>query len=55
MNGEMRNTHTSVRKFKGKKPFEKFKQRWKNDIKTNLKEIGFEGMNCIQLACNRAQ
>jgi hypothetical protein len=36
-----------------KKPFGKARRRWKNNIKTDLSEMGFEGVNRIQVAQDR--
>jgi hypothetical protein len=49
-----RNVHrVSVGKPKGKRPLEKFRNRWKNDIKMYLKEVRWEGVDWINLAQGR--
>lgn len=37
-------------KHQGKRPPGRHKRRWKNDIKLYLKEIGWYGVNLIQMA-----
>jgi hypothetical protein len=39
----------------GKKPLERPRHRWEDNIKLYLREIGFDGANWIQLAQNRVQ
>jgi hypothetical protein len=39
----------------GKRPLGRPRQRWKANIKTDLREIGIEGANWIQLAQDRVQ
>jgi hypothetical protein len=39
-----------VRRPEGKRPLERPRRRWENDIKTDLREIGIDGTNWIQLA-----
>jgi hypothetical protein len=38
-----------------KQPFGRPRHRWKNNIKMDLKEIGYEFVNCIHLAQDRDQ
>jgi hypothetical protein len=40
---------------KGKRPLEKHRCRWEENIKTNLKEIRVDWANWIQLAQDRGQ
>ena len=42
-----------VEKFEGKKPFGKPRPRWEENIKMDLQEVGFEGMDWIELAQDR--
>jgi hypothetical protein len=37
----------------GKRPLGRSRCRWKNNIKTDLREIRIDGTNCIQLAQDR--
>ena len=39
-----------LEKRKGKRPLGKPRRRWKDNIKTDLQEVGYEGMNWIDLA-----
>jgi hypothetical protein len=39
----------------GKRPLGRPRRRWEDNIKLNLREIGTDGMNWIQLAQNRVQ
>jgi hypothetical protein len=48
---EKRNAYkTFVGKPKGKRPPGRQKRRWMDNIKMNLREIGWDGMNWIDLA-----
>jgi hypothetical protein len=38
-----------------KRPLERPRRRWEDNIKTNLREIGIDGVNWIQLAQDRIQ
>lgn len=40
----------SVRKPDVKRPFGRLNHKWKNDIKTDLKEVGCEDVDWISLA-----
>jgi hypothetical protein len=40
---------------KGKRPLERFRRRWEDNIKMYLKEIGIDGANWIRLAQDRVQ
>jgi hypothetical protein len=42
-------------KSEGNSPFERLKHRWKDDVKMDLKGIGYEDVDCIKLALNRVQ
>jgi hypothetical protein len=44
-----------VWKPKGKRPLGRLRCRWDDNIKLDLREIGTDGANCIQLAQNRVQ
>ena len=49
--GEGRRVHrVLVGKPEGKRPFEKFRRRWKGNIKMDLQEVGYGGMDWIELA-----
>jgi hypothetical protein len=39
----------------GKRPLERRRRRWKDNIKMDLREIGIDGENWIPLAQNRVQ
>jgi hypothetical protein len=39
----------------GKRPLERFRCRWENNIKMDLREIGWGGMDWTDLAQNRGQ
>jgi hypothetical protein len=50
-NGEMMNAYRILlRKRKGKRPLERPRRRWVDNIKMNLREIGWGGMNWSDLA-----
>ena len=34
----------------GKRPLGKLRRRWVDNIKTDLREIGWEGVNCMYMA-----
>jgi hypothetical protein len=44
-----------VGRFKGKRPLGKPRHRWENNIKMDLREIGIDGANWIQLGQERVQ
>jgi hypothetical protein len=53
---EMRNAHSIlVGKPKGKRPLGRHWSRWEDNIKMDLKEIGWEVVDCIYLAQDRDQ
>jgi hypothetical protein len=39
----------------GKKPLESLRYRWEDNIRMDLREIGWDGMDWIDLALNRDQ
>jgi hypothetical protein len=39
----------------GKRPLGRPRRRWEDNIKMDLREIGIDGANCIQLAQGRVQ
>jgi hypothetical protein len=39
----------------GRRPLGKPRRRWEDNIKLDLREIGIDGVNWIQLAQNRVQ
>jgi hypothetical protein len=39
----------------GKRPLERPRRRWEDNIKTDLRKIGIDGANWIQLAQDRIQ
>jgi hypothetical protein len=56
MNGEKRNAYRIlVGKPEGKRPLRRPRRKWVNNIKMDLKEIGWYGMDWIDLAQNRGQ
>jgi hypothetical protein len=44
-----------VGKPEGKRPLGRPRRRWEDNIKIDLREIGFDGSNCIRLAQDRVQ
>jgi hypothetical protein len=44
-----------VGKPEGKGPLGRGRRRWVNNIKTDLREIGWDGMDCIEFAQDRDQ
>jgi hypothetical protein len=55
-NGEKRNAcRMLVRKTEGKRPLGRPRHRWVNNIKMDLREIGWGGMDWIELAHDRDQ
>jgi hypothetical protein len=40
---------------KGKRPLGRHRHRWENNIKLDLREIGIDGVNWIQMAQDRVQ
>jgi len=44
-----------VGRLEGKRPLGRPRHRWKNNIKTDLREIGIDGANWIQLAQDRVR
>jgi hypothetical protein len=55
-NGDKMNAcRTLVRKLEGKRPLGRFRNRWVDNIKMYLREIGWGGMDWIDLAEDRDQ
>jgi hypothetical protein len=55
-NGGKRNVYRIlVRKLEGKRPLRRPRRRWVDDIKINLREIGWDGIDFIDLAQDRDQ
>jgi hypothetical protein len=55
-NGEKRNVYkVLVGKPEGKRPLERPKRRWMDNIKIDLGEIGWHGMDWIDMARDRDQ
>jgi hypothetical protein len=55
-NGEKRNTHRIlVGKPEVKRPLGRRRRRWVDIIKIGLREIGWDGVDCIDLAQDRDQ
>jgi len=44
---------TMVGKLKGKRPLGRPRRRWKDNIKIDLQEVGYGGMDWIELAQDR--
>jgi hypothetical protein len=42
-----------IGKPEGKRPLGKHRRRWEDNIKKDLREIGFEGVDWMHLAYNR--
>jgi hypothetical protein len=56
MHGEKRKEYsTLVGKPEGKRPLGRPRRRWEDAIKMNLRERGWGGMDCINLAQDRNQ
>jgi hypothetical protein len=56
MHGEVRNVYKIlVRKPGGKRPLRKTRHRWQGDIRMDLRETDWEGMDWIHLAQARDQ
>jgi hypothetical protein len=56
MNGEKRNSYkTLAGKPEGKKPLGRLRSRWVDNIKIDLREIGWYGMDWIDVAQDRDQ
>jgi hypothetical protein len=54
--GEKRNTYRILMENpEGKKPLGRPRRRWVDNIKADLREIGWDGMNWIDLAQDRDQ
>jgi hypothetical protein len=54
--GEMRNAYNIlVWKTEKKKPLERPKRRWEDNIKMDLREVEWEGLDWIHLAQDRGQ
>jgi len=54
--GDMRNAYKIlVGKPEGKRPFRRSRHRWEDNIRMDLKEIGWEVVDCIHLAEDRDQ
>jgi hypothetical protein len=54
--GEKRNAYRIlVRKPEGKRPLERPRRRWMDNVKIDLTEIGWDGLDCIDLAQDRDQ
>jgi len=48
--GEMRNTNKIViGRLEGKRPLRRRRRRWEDDIRTDLREIDWEGVDWMQL------
>jgi hypothetical protein len=56
MNGEKRNAYrTLVGKLEGKRTLGRQRRRWAANIKLDLRETGWDGMDWIDMAQNRDQ
>jgi hypothetical protein len=54
--GERRGVYrVFIGRFEGKRPLGRPRHRWEDNIKTDLREIGIDGANWIQLAQDRVQ
>jgi hypothetical protein len=53
-NGRTRNAYSIVViKSEGKRPLGRLKRRWVDDIKMDLREVEWDGTDCIELAQDR--
>jgi hypothetical protein len=55
MLGGMRNAYILVRKTEGKRPLERPRCRWEDNIRMDLREIGLEGVDWMHLAYDMDQ
>jgi transposase len=53
--GEKRNAYRMLGKPEGKRPLGRPRRRWLDNIKMNLRDIGWDGMVWIDLAHDRYQ
>jgi hypothetical protein len=54
--GERRGAYSAlVRRPEGKRPLGRPRHKWEDNIKMDLREIGIDGVNWIQLDQNRVQ
>jgi hypothetical protein len=54
--GETRNAYSILLgKPEGKRPLRRFRRRWVDNVKMDLRETGRDGMDWIELALNRDQ
>jgi hypothetical protein len=54
--GEMRNAYRIlVGKHEGKRPLGRPRHRWEDNIKLDLREVGWEGVDWMHLVQNRDQ
>jgi hypothetical protein len=52
--GDMRNAYTIlIRKLEGKRPLGRPRRRWEDNMRMDLKEIGWVGVDWIHLAQDR--
>jgi hypothetical protein len=52
--GEMRDAYKIlVTNLKGKKPLRRCRHGWEDNIRTNLREIGWEGVNWMHMTHDR--
>jgi len=52
--GEMRNAYKIlVRKPEGKRPHGRPRRRWEDNIRMDLKETGYEGVDCTRVTQGR--
>jgi hypothetical protein len=52
-NGERRNAHILVGKPEGKRPLGRPRRRWVDNIRMDLREVGWDGRDWIDLAQDR--
>jgi hypothetical protein len=53
--GDKRDIKISVGEFEGKRPHGRQLRRWEDDIRMDLREIGWEGVDWMRLAQDRDQ
>jgi len=53
--GEMRNLYNLVGKPEGKRPLGKYRRRWEDNIRMDVREIGWEVVDTVHLTQDKGQ